>query len=286
MLKCSLPLALKKTTKMLSGVECAQAVMVGGKVYIGGVKGVKIQEYTIEKDQWKEIESPASSFGMAVMNDQLIVTGGLYEESISNHVWVLDASNNEWLQPYPNMPTSRRQSSAVGYKQWVLVVGGTKNCVEVLDTKNINWYDALELPSNAVRPSLAVIEDTLYVGFEKNVVSASLPTLIDDAMKKEVPTTEAELAKWDPLPDTPTKYPALASFHGYLLAIGERATPSSTIAMYIPNTEEWMTVAQLTPPRDSCTCLVLPDEELMVIGGKNKDGDYILDIPTHILSGI
>ena len=119
----------KKGIKMASGVWVAQAVVIGGKVYIGG--GVaegsyKILEYTIEEGQWKEIKTPVEGFGMAVVNDQIIITGGKDRGgSLTNQVWVLDSLTYTWTQPFPAMPTARWLSLAVGYKRWVLVVGGT-----------------------------------------------------------------------------------------------------------------------------------------------------------------
>ena len=122
---------------MTSGVWGAQALVVGGKVYIGGGRaeggGYKILEYTIEGGQWRKIETPVRLFGMAVVNDQVIITGGRDRGgSPTNQVWVLDSLTNTWTQPFPAMPTARTTPSAVGYKRWVLVVGGYgEKCVEV-----------------------------------------------------------------------------------------------------------------------------------------------------------
>ena len=64
---------------MPSGVSEAQAVVIGGKVYIGGGRaeggGYKVLEYTIQGGQWREIDTPVVWFGMAVVNSQLIITG-------------------------------------------------------------------------------------------------------------------------------------------------------------------------------------------------------------------
>ena len=141
MLTYHLPLKWKKTVKMVSGVWGGQAVVVGGKVYIGGggAEGShsKILEYSIEGGQWKEVTTPARYFGIAVVNDQIMITGGEVRGRLTNRVWVLDSLTNTWTQPFPGMPTARWWSSAVGYKRWVLVLGGhDEKCVEVLDTKS------------------------------------------------------------------------------------------------------------------------------------------------------
>ena len=281
----SLPLKWKKTIEIASGVGAAQAVVVGGKVYIGGGgaedSDYKILEYTIEGSQWREIETPVIGFGMAVVNDQVIIIGGVDRgDSPTNQVWVLDSLTNTWTQPFPAMPTARWMSSAVGYKRWVLVVGGNrKKCVEVLDTKSKLWYTASPLPRNAVRPSLTVIQDTLYVVWEESAVSVSIPMLISDAMSQSQAsdsTNEPRPTEWQSLPDTPTYHPAITSFHGYLLAVGAWGSPSSTISMYLPHNEQWLPVAQLPTPRDGCTCVVLPEtKEMMVIGGLDENDKFI-----------
>ena len=276
---------------MPSGVSSAHAVEVGGKVYIGGgvvegeVEG-EVLEYTIQGGQWREIETPVRVFGMAVVNNQLVIIGGW--EDTTDQVWVLESDSNTWTQPFPAMPTARCWVSVVGYKRWVLAVGGDVSdeeigyegrCVEVLDTVSKKWYTAAPLPSDAQQPSLAVIQDTLYVVWGKSAVSISIPMLISDAMSQSTASNEPGSTEWQPLPDTPTYHPAITSFHGSLLTVGAWDSPSSTIAMYLPQTEQWLTVAQLPSPRNGCTCVVLPATgEMMVVGGWNKNRDYIKTI--------
>ena len=279
---------------MASGVVLVQAVVVGGKVYIGGGgaegSGYKILEYTIEGGQWREIETAVVGFGMAVVNDQVIITGGRDRGgSRTNQVWVLDSLTNTWTQPFPAMPTARWWSSAVGYKRWVLVVGGYgEKCVEVLDTKSKQWYTVSPLPSDAIRPSVTVIQDTLYVVWGKSAVSISIPMLISDAMSQcqaSDSTNEPRPTEWQSLPDTPTSHPAITSFHGYLLTVGARDSPSSTISMYLPHNEQWLPVARLPAPRNGCTCVVLPEtKEMMVICGQDETNKYIKTIDICTLS--
>ena len=288
---------------MPSGVHYAQAMVVGRKVYIGG-GGVedsvyKILEYTIQGGQWREVKTPVTSFGMAVVNDQLLIIGGREKGRITNQVWALDSVSGAWTepfpamptaldsvsgawtQPFPAMPTARKCLSAVGYKRWVLVVGGYgERCVEVLDTATNKWYMATPLPNNAFRPSLTVIQDTLYVVWGRSAVSLSIPILISDAMSQR-PTTHTssgpQSTEWQPLPDTLAQYPATTSLLGSLVAVG--GNPASSIAMYLPHMEQWLEVAQLPTPRQICTCVIVPEtQQLMVIGGVNRNGTYIKSI--------
>ena len=275
-------------------------MVVGGKVYIGGgvAEGSEysVLEYTVQGGQWREIKTPVKWFGMAATDGQLIITGGMdKEDKVTNQVWVLDSPSDTWIQPFPPLPAASCFTSAVSYKKWVLVMGGKEHfdqndaqkyaCPElyILDSASKVWYTASPLPWRVYRPSLTVMQDTLYVVYKHNAVSISIPALISDAVSQHPAsdtTTDTsdgpKLTEWQPLPDTLTNHPVLVTFHETLLAVGAGDVPSSTIAMYCPQTEQWLTVAQLPTPRRGCVCVTLPDtEELMVIGGLDDDNDYL-----------
>ena len=241
-----------------------------------------ILEYTIQGGQWREVETPFTSFGMAVVNNQLLIIGGKEKGRATNQVWALESVSGAWTQPFPAMPTARKCLSAVGYKRWVLAVGGDwQRYVEVLDTATNKWYMATPLPDNAFRPSLTVIQDTLYVVWGRSAVSLSIPILILDSMSQRPNTHSSsgpQSTKWQPLPDIPTKVPATTSLLGSLVAVGGLPA-SSSIAMYLPHMEQWLEVARLPTPRRFCTCVIVPEtQQLMVIGGVNRSGTYIKSI--------
>ena len=272
---------------MQSGVSSAQAVVARGKVYIGGggVEGseFKILEHRIQGGQWREIETPVSRFGMAVVHNKLLIIGGKDKVGrLTNQLWAQGSVPGNWTQPYPAMHVASRFLSAVGYKRWVLVVGGDGGkCVEVLDTATKKWYMATPLPDDASRPTLTAIQDTLYVVWGCSAVSLSIPSLISDAVSQH-PTTHTssgpQSTEWQQLPDTLTKDPAITSLLGSLVAVGGRFA-SSCIAMYLPSMNQWVEVARLPIPRQRCTCAILPwSQQLMVIGGRNKNAKFVKTI--------
>ena len=173
---------------MPSGAEFAQAVVLGRKIYIGG--GVmhgsdyKILEYTIKINAWREIKTPVCYFAMAVVDGQLIISGGVDSEGqFSDQVWVLDTCNRTWTQPFPPLLSVCRWHTAVGYKRWMLVVGGyRKQSVEVLDTAHKKWYSIPSPLGDLMRPSLAVIQDVLYVMEQHSTHSIPIPMLLSDAI--------------------------------------------------------------------------------------------------------
>ena len=269
---------------MPSGAEFAQAVVLGRKIYIGG--GVmhgsdyKILEYTINSNTWKQIKTPVCYFAMAVVGDQLIISGGVDSEGrFSDQVWVLD-THTHWTQPLPPLPSACRWHTAVGYKRWMVVVGGyKKRSVEVLDTANKKWY-SIPLPlGDLMRPSLAVIQEVLYVLEQRSTHSIPIPMLLSDAIAQgqgKDATSESVLTKWLPLPDTLFFSCAFVAYHGSMVAVGGKdgglhGPPSSAISMHLPLHERWVKVAELPTERSGCTCVIVPEtEELMIIGGTGK----------------
>ena len=246
---------------------------------------------TEEGPQWRTIVAPTGFFSMAAVEDQLIIAGGMDPDTKgpSNQVSVLDGDKKTWTQPFPAMPTARRWPSAIGYKRWLVVAGGKLtlhskehvNVVEVLDTSSKQWYKALPLPCPTFRPSLAIIQNTLYIAWidyvEQKIGAHQIviPTLISNAISSAQATdNKSSPTEWQALPDPLTHLPALVSFHGHLLAVGDSYTPSSTIAVYLPHLQQWKkAVAELPTPRAGCDCCFLPATKgLMVIGGCKDEG--------------
>ena len=247
--------------------------MINGALFLAGVEsqsGVyKITELSIDSGESREIETSVCWFGMAAVNEQLIIAGGQDCEGESDRVLVMDPLTGTWTEPFPRMPTARESPSALGYDRWMVVVGGWgTGCVEVLDTVSRLWYTALPLPSPAIRPSLAVIEDNLYVAWNDTVFSTPILTLISHAVSKG----STPCPKWQQLPKTLTCNPALVSFHGALLGIGGEPL-SSSVAVYLPVVEnpKWMVVSKLPSSRKRCSCVFIPDSgKLLVVGGRNN----------------
>ena len=257
-----------------------QSARIGETLYIAGVEsesGVyKITEVSLESGRSRFIETPVCWFGMAAVDDRLVIAGGQSHEGVSDRVWVMDTRKRTWVERFPRMPTARESPSAVGYdRRWVFLVGGWgSRCVEVLDTLSQVWYKALPLPNEATRPSLAVVGDTLYVGWDHTVVGASVTELLSCAMSNE----KTSQLVWHQLPLTPTGNPAITSFHDTLLSVGGEPL-SLSITMYLPVAEKWIEVSKLPSPREHCMCTFITDsEKLLVVGGRSNRNIFIKSV--------
>ena len=83
-------------------------------------------------------------------------------------------------------------------------------------------------------------------------------------------TQSSERSPWNRVADLPTKISTAVSLHGRLLAIGgedSEDVPTTAVRMYKPTTESWEVISHMTTPRSQCLSAVLPDNQLMVMGG-------------------
>ena len=178
-----------------------QSVVVQGRVYVGGGVGLGgddffvVMEYDISSEKWAELPLyRACYFAMTVINNQLVLVGGLEHGGYSKVLGVWRAENKEWTHPYPvNMPTARSDCSAVVYNEWLAVAGGLGDgverlsSVEVMNIDSGQWYAAPPTPTPWSSMGTAIVGDTCYFmgGLTKKyavatteVYSVSLPALI------------------------------------------------------------------------------------------------------------
>ncbi len=274
---------------MLFGTNRACAVVLNGKVYIGGGFADRGHQYIIqvctpESDGWSRLpECPVKWFAMAVVNQQLVLVGGYsrygrYQSTIL--VW--DSTSQRWTTPYPNMLAARYSPTAVGYQQFLVVAGGYDGSylttVEVLNMSTKRWSTASSLPIGCSWLTPAVVGDTLYLlrgytgrsSLNKQMFSISLPALISHA----VSTPRAPPPTWKAT-DTEPNYSTAVSLYDSLLAVGgkdDQNRRSSAIHLYNPQTRQWTKVGDVPVALSECSCTVLPSGELIVLGGFGEGG--------------
>ena len=77
---------------------------------------------------------------------------------------------------------------------------------------------------------------------------------------------------WNRVADLPVTHSTGVTLHGQLLAIGGRDSdykPTTAVHVYQPTTNSWEVISHMTTPRYKCLVAVLPNNQLMVVGGKN-----------------
>ena len=85
-------------------------------------------------------------------------------------------------------------------------------------------------------------------------------------------TRSNRVSIWNRVADLPVTHSLTTGviLHDRLLAIGGRDSdikPTTAVHIYKPTTNSWEVISHMTTPRYKCLVTVLPDNQLMVVGG-------------------
>ena len=261
----------------------AQAVVLRGKVYVGGgnifprsgalsclPSGLLI--YDLAKGLWDTLRTPTKSYGLTTYRSQLVLVGGKDPTNlgcVTNWLWVLDEEHH-WTQPLPPMPTKHCGASAVGVGDHLIVAGGLNDDLDPVDTVQIydghEWRMAQSLPKACYFMKSVLCKGNWYlaggVGQSRMVFHTSVESLIATTNSEESKATS-----WEKLPNVPLLKSALLVFRNQLISVGGGDPCSASIYAYISYTDSWVQVADLPIVCYSTCVLDLPSGELMMLGG-------------------
>ena len=271
-----------------------QAVVVKGKVYVGGGDASSDTErqtvivYDPQEDSYGTLPPYTHKyFSMATVNNQLLLIGG--EDPYTNKkTKKLGMWNETWTEPFPRMKMACCSPAVATYDKWLVVVGGwgdeeKLSIVQILDTiEGREWYLGPPLPQPCYAGVLATIGSVSYLlggysqGESKRVFSVSLDELISDRTNQASTKSSPSQSPWKELPNTPHANSTALAHDGSLLAIGG-AYGRLEIYLYQPN-NGWIYAENLPTPRSHCTCTVLPSGEIFVAGGSGTEQQSRVDI--------
>jgi len=256
----------------------AQAVVLGDNVYLGGGDtpdgpSSELLIYDFTKDSWDKVSTPTQWYSLAVYCSQLVLVGGVEPNlnTIANKLWVL-GDNQEWKDStIPAMPTERFGASAMSVGKHLIVAGGNNSdrewrdghlsVVEVYDGHE--WRRIQSLPQSCSRMKSVVDEGFWYLagGIEqgKKVFYASLDSLtaLKGAKQKMV---------WKILPEAPIERSTPVIFGMQLTTVG--GLFQSAMHAYSHCTNTWVHVGDLPVAYSFVCSLVLPSQELLMVGRK------------------
>ena len=299
-LKLPLKLSWRRCPDMPFGMHgYVQSVVVEGTVYVGGGyaghgsdNNYIVMTYDISTGKWATLPPyQVRHFAMTAINNQLVLVGGV--EQNDNRIKVLgvwDANRKQWTHPYPEMYTARTSSSAVVYKEWLVVAGGKSffhtslSSVEVMNTNSKQWYAGPPTPTPTPWSCMrtAAVGDTCYFmgGLISGVSTDKVYTVSLSALTSELTSKEPRKKKspmWSEVSGLHLIGSSPLSISGSLIAVGGKnkdRTAVTTIHLYQPDTGKWVKVWDLPTPRENCICAKITDKEMLMAGG--HDGDNIL----------
>ena len=271
------------------------AVVDGSTVYVRNEGSTaNIFSYDVTSNSWFKLPDCVHKSGsIAIINGWLTTVGG-GSYMYSNELFSLtkEGSSRRWTKKFPSMPTKRRLTTAVCTGSILIVAGGegesgrVLSTVEVMNTENHQWFIAADLPQPMHRASATVCGDHLYMlgGIsEDNTPTKSVYTCsVSDILQSYVSSSSLEFKRvnkasiWNQISQLPVTRSTCESFHGRLLAIGGYDSDSwkytTAIFVYKSTTDSWEIISHMITGRSRCFTAVLPDSQLMVVGGYTNNG--------------
>ena len=266
------------------------AVVDNNTVYFKYNISNDIYAYHILSSNWSTIPDYPykGGFAIAVIDGVLTTVGGFdYDAKSTSKLFSLtdEGSRRKWTKKFPPMPTKRYNMAVLCTGTALIVAGGygdnDKNLeiVEVLNTETQQWHTAPNLPEPLAESSLILCGDLVYLvyGSTHSVYSCLLTSLLLLAGSVSLGgrlvstlTRSDRVSIWNRVADLPVSLSAGVTLYGQLLAIGgfySDRKPTTAVHMYQPTTNSWEVISHMTIPRNGCLAAVLPDNQLMVVGG-------------------
>ena len=265
-------------------------IVDGSRVYFQ-IGDYQLWTYDISGKGWSQLPNiPYSCSSLAILNDQPTAIGG---SPFTNKLMSL-TMERKWTENFPPMPTVRCLVIAVCTGTALIVAGGhgenrkELTTVEVLNIENRQWSTAADLPEPAQFYSATVCGDQLYMlgGARHRICTESVYTCSVSALlqtctqRSLVGTLKRALSLsnsssggtgvWSKLANLPVTESTCVTFCGQLLAIGggdSDGQPTTAVYMYNPSTNSWNVISHMTTARIGPFAAVLPDNQLMVVGG-------------------
>ena len=187
------------------------AAVLQRKVYIGGGYTVNdectVQVYDIESNEWSLLPRyQCRRFAMTILHSLLDLTIGgrcsciLWEGLLAdfigtlfkppkatNQLVVFDTMSQDWMYPYPPMPTPCWTPAVSTYDIWLLVAGGCDGSdlttVELLNTSTNQWLSASPLSTPCSHLTSTVLqEDWFIIMNSRQVFCVSLPDIVSQTV--------------------------------------------------------------------------------------------------------
>ena len=264
----------------------------GSCVYFAdALTGNLVVMYNSHSNEWTTLpQCPKRSFAIAIVKGLLTAVGGFVvgEGSVKTLLSLTGEGHaRRWSQEFPAMRYCHNCPAAVSTPDILVVIGGTgleetSRAVEVMDTSTQRWSTASSLPFPLWRPTAVVCGDRLYLGggIKEGKPQGTHSVLTCRISELQASSPSANLPRlrhiwsasraWRSVARLPVVQSTLVSMHGRLLSIGGRddsGSPVPSVFFFSPSSNAWQPIGSLSVARSKCFAVVLPEDQLMVVGG-------------------
>ena len=252
------------------------------------------------------LDSRCWNFSLAVIDGLLTCVGGWDGGSYTNTLHSLTGGGRkrQWSEVFPPMPTARSVTASVTTEQALVVAGGCdgrKNLdtVEVMTIATKQWTTAQHLPHPFGLISGTICGDQLYLGGgyiglgkpSKSVLTCSLTDLLPPqslGVSLRTLSLATKPGVWLEIKNLPVTRSTLTTLGGHLLAIGgwsDSHDPTADVHRYDHQTDSWHVVSKMKNKRSQPLSAVLPEDQLLVVGGYGSMTSYAFESTTSVEIG-
>ena len=280
------------------------AVVHGNTVYINPAISHKVYscQMTSEGLLWSTLpDSFYENFSLAVIDGLLTCVGGYSRGGASrtNTLYSLTGGGHkrQWSEVFPPMPTACSLTASVTTEQALVVAGGCDvrkylGTVEVMNISTKQWTTAQHLPHPFGWISGTICGDQLYLGGgfigvgkqSRSVLTCSLTDLLQPqslGVRLRTLFLATKPGVWREIKNLPVTRSTLTTLGGHLLAIGRMSDshgPTADVHRYDHQTDSWHVVSNMKYKRSQPLSAVLPEDQLLVVGGGNIESMTSVEI--------
>ena len=138
-----------------------------------------------------------------------------------------------------------------------------------MDIETLVWSTAASLPYPYYRAAATICGDQLYMLGGNNEDGAMIELVLMCSVTKLLHSCAPD-SVWHRIADTPTCKSTCAAVNGELVIVGgmdAEFKSTSAVHLYNPTTNTWDIIGNMITARYGCLVAVLPDNEIMVVGG-------------------
>ena len=251
--------------------------------------GHEMHCYTIDTSSWSQLpNSICDSCPSVIINNLLTLVGGLLGSTPTNQLFSLtgEGSSRRWTEEFPPMPTERYGATALYTGTTLIVAGGIMNSwygcrlqtVEMLNTETLQWSTAADLPKPLYEAPAAVCGDQVYILGKSNMYTCSILAHLESCKSYSPTSRNKDTRVWKDVAAPPVTETTCVSIHGQLLAVGGWGSdkkPTAALHSYSPTTDSWEVISHMGTPRRNCIAAVLPNNQLMMVGGYTGQSGFV-----------
>ena len=241
--------------------------------------------YTVATDKWSQLPPPGHRVGILCMAKGLLTIIGGNDPTtgeVFNKVTTYNKAANSWFTYYPDMIYCRFKPGVTTYRNYVVVMGGSRSLandhdsIEVMDCELLQWNKVsthLPIPMRTIHPTISG-KDLIIVGYthtsgrSKESFKIPIATILSDTQH----SSKLGTAQWNEFTPAPYWETSVVPFSNPPIIIGGhnvKKVPTADVAVYDSTKKTWRSVDGMTSAKKHVGIANINKNSIIVIGGSD-----------------